>query len=132
MPSRTPLAAAAAAVVLAWPAAPAAAGESETGPERGELLLTLSGADRTWIRGVRLTCPEAGGPHPHAAEACARLAEAHGRPNALPHEDRPCGAEREPVIAAADGRWGAAEVHWKGTYSGPCALDAATGPVFRF
>ncbi|QTT77136.1 protease inhibitor [Streptomyces mobaraensis NBRC 13819 = DSM 40847] len=125
------LTAAAAVLALALPAAPAAA-VAEPGPGRGELLLTLSGADHTWIRGVRLTCPDAGGRHPHAAEACARLAEAHGRPDALRRQDRPCGAEREPVTATADGRWGTADLHWKGAYSGPCALEAATGPVFRF
>ncbi|MFI0741752.1 SSI family serine proteinase inhibitor [Streptomyces sp. NPDC021100] len=130
MSATSTLAAAAAAVALVLPAAPASAGEP--GPEQGELLLTLSGADHTWIRGVRLTCPDAGGRHPHAAEACARLAEAHGRPDALRREDRPCGTERDPVTATADGRWGTADLHWKGTYSGPCALDAATGPVFRF
>ncbi|MBZ4322846.1 SSI family serine proteinase inhibitor [Streptomyces huiliensis] len=130
--SRTLAAAAAAlALALALPAAPAA-GATEPGPERGELLLTVTGGSHTWTRGVRLSCPGPGVRHPHAAEACARLAEAHGRLNALRREDRPCGAEREPVTATADGRWGAADLHWKGTYSGPCALDAATGPVFRF
>ncbi|WP_171165893.1 SSI family serine proteinase inhibitor [Streptomyces sp. I05A-00742] len=124
------LAATAVTVVLALPPTPAAGADPDRG--QGELLLTLSGSENTWIRGVRLQCPGPGGPHPHAAEACASLAAVHGRPDALPRGDRPCPAEEEPVTATADGRWETADVHWKGTYPGACALDAATGSVFRF
>ncbi|KNB54254.1 hypothetical protein AC230_04780 [Streptomyces caatingaensis] len=113
------------------PIAPAAAVAPQ---QRGRLLLTLSGAEHSWIRGVRLVCPAAGGrQHPHAAEACARLAEARGRLDALPRVERLCPAEEEPVEAAAEGEWGGVgAVRWKRTFAGACALDAATGAVFRF
>lgn len=126
----TAAAAAAATALLAPPLAPAAAAAPE---QRGRLLLTLSGTEHTWIRGVRLMCPARGGrQHPHAAEACAGLAAAGGRPDALPRAQRLCPAEDEPVEAAAEGDWGGAPVHWKRTFRGACALDAATGAVFRF
>ncbi|MBH1937933.1 protease inhibitor SIL-V5 [Streptomyces sp. AV19] len=93
----------------------------------------MSGAEHTWIRGVRLVCPAPGGrQHPHAAEACASLAAVGGRPDALPRAERLCPAEDEPVEAAAEGEWGGASVRWKRTFAGACALDAATGAVFRF
>ncbi|WP_372411259.1 SSI family serine proteinase inhibitor [Streptomyces luteireticuli] len=133
MSVRTTTAAAATVVTAALlvpPPAPAAAVAPE---QRGRLLLTLSGTEHTWIRGVRLVCPASGGrQHPHAAEACAGLAAAGGRPDALPRTERLCPAEEEPVEASAEGDWGGAPVRWKRTFRGACALDAATGAVFRF
>ncbi|MBB5121925.1 hypothetical protein AF335_26670 [Streptomyces eurocidicus] len=129
MSVRTPVAVATTATALLCLAAgPATAGE----PERGRLLLTVSGARNTWIRGVQLACPEAGGHHPHAAAACADLQRANGEPDALAGEGHLCTREYDPVTAAVEGDWNDRPVVWHKTYPNACGLDVATGAVFRF
>ncbi|MCC3776123.1 SSI family serine proteinase inhibitor [Streptomyces sp. UNOB3_S3] len=118
-----------ATALLALP--PTAAGTGTN--EAGQLLLTISGARNTWIRGVRLVCPGTGGHHPHAAEACADLERAGGRPDTLPADTgRVCTREDDPVTATADGAWHGTTVAWRRTYPNLCLLEAATGAVFRF
>ncbi|GHF21584.1 MULTISPECIES: SSI family serine proteinase inhibitor [Streptomyces] len=121
-------AAATATALLALPLVPASADEQE----EGRLLLTVSGAEHSWIRGVRLGCPGAHGKHPHGAEACRDLIAAGGRPDALRGDPHPCTLEEDPVIATAQGEWHGQDIHWRKAFGNACVLDAATGPVFRF
>ncbi|MFI9201305.1 SSI family serine proteinase inhibitor [Streptomyces sp. NPDC053048] len=135
----TTAAAATATALLTLPLAPATAHEQD----EGRLFLTLSGAQNTWIRGVRLSCPGPAGHHPHAADACKRLGQAAGRPDAPQHQPPPqpqpqpgakpaCTGVEDPVTATADGDWRGSQIAWRRTFPNPCALEAATGPVFRF
>jgi Subtilisin inhibitor-like len=130
MSVRTAVAAAAtAAALLALAAVPwAAAREAES----GRLFLTVSGARSTWIRGVQLSCPDTGGHHPHGPAACEALQRAQGEPDALPGDKHLCTREYDPITATIDGDWDGRPVVWHRTYPNACALDAATGPVFRF
>ncbi len=129
-PLRTTALAAAALLALA-PAATAVAA-SHPAPRHG-LLLTVSGAGNTWIRGVGLHCSSpVGGGHPAARAACDDLTWARGGFDALPGDPHPCSKQYDPVTATADGTWRGRAVHWKKTFPNACALDAATGPVFRF
>ncbi|MCD9145755.1 SSI family serine proteinase inhibitor [Streptomyces albireticuli] len=130
MSVRTTVAVAATATALLCLAAVPAATASE--PERGRLFLTVSGAQNTWIRGVQLTCPDAGGHHPHAAAACADLQRAKGEPDALAGEGHLCTREYDPVTATVEGDWNGRPLVWHKTYPNACGLDAATGAVFRF
>ncbi|MFG2195700.1 SSI family serine proteinase inhibitor [Streptomyces sp. NPDC048639] len=115
-------------------AGPAAALHGPQDPEPSEgVLLTVSGSSDTWIRGVRLQCsPEPGGPHPHAAEACAELERAQGDPGALTGEPALCSRRFDPVTASAKGTYMGKSVAWRKTFANACELSAATGHVFRF
>ncbi|MEU1673355.1 SSI family serine proteinase inhibitor [Streptomyces roseifaciens] len=136
---RTAVAAAATTAALLVLASPPAAADELQGPAGGpggtdgRFFLTVSGAQNTWIRGVQLSCPDAGGHHPHASEACTTLHRAKGDPGrvtgAAGHQ---CTREYDPVTATAEGDWNGRPVVWHKTFPNPCALDAATGPVFRF
>ncbi|MEU8888657.1 SSI family serine proteinase inhibitor [Streptomyces sp. NPDC048442] len=122
---------AAVALLTLTPAATAVAGSHPT-PERG-LLLTVSHADSTWIRGVGLQCPpRSGGRHPEARAACNALTWARGDFDALPGDPHVCTKQYDPVTATADGTWHGRTVHWAKTFGNACMLDAETGPVFRF
>ncbi|MFD7719494.1 SSI family serine proteinase inhibitor [Streptomyces sp. NPDC059814] len=121
-------AALAAAVLLPLGAAVPAVAAPAPAPDRG-ILLTVSGSGNTWIRGLVLHCPP--GPedhHPDAAGACAALEEAGGDFDALAGDPRPCTHEYDPVTVTARGE----AADWKRTFPSACAMDAATGPVFRF
>ncbi|MFI5662188.1 SSI family serine proteinase inhibitor [Streptomyces sp. NPDC051684] len=124
----------AAAAFLFLAAAAPAAGAATTGPERpGELFLTVSGADDTWVRGVHLNCvPRPSGEHPHAADACAALEAAGGDLDALPVEQRMCTQVYDPVTVEATGTYRGKAIAWHKTFGNPCAMEASTGPVFRF
>ncbi|WP_326596685.1 SSI family serine proteinase inhibitor [Streptomyces brevispora] len=102
-------------------------------PDRG-VLLTVSGSENTWIRGVVLHCPP--GPddrHPDATGACAAIDEADGDFGALPGDPHPCTYEYDPVTVTAEGvRTGEVIAHWRHTFPNACLMDASTGPVFRF
>ncbi|GHG49600.1 SSI family serine proteinase inhibitor [Streptomyces griseocarneus] len=135
MSVRTSTAAAATATaLLALPLATAPATARTL--DEGRLFLTVSGSQNTWIRGVRLACPGPGGHHPHAAEACRHLGRTAGRPDGPPvAAEKPpatCTKEYDPVVASADGDWRGGQIAWRRTYPNACALEAATGPVFRF
>ncbi|MEE1755414.1 SSI family serine proteinase inhibitor [Streptomyces sp. SP18CS02] len=126
----------AAVLVALTPVAPALAGppagDRGDTPDQG-LFLTVSGADESWIRGVRLHCaPEPYGPHPDAKGACAALARVGGDLDRLAGRSRACTKRSEPVTVGADGTWKGRAVDWSRTYGNACLLDAATGPVFRF
>ncbi|MFF9896175.1 SSI family serine proteinase inhibitor [Streptomyces longispororuber] len=100
--------------------------------ERG-VLLTVSGAENTWIRGVRLSCvPEPSGPHPFAGRACAELDQARGDLDALPKENRACTKRFDPVTVSATGTHRGRPVTWHRTYGNACEMAASTGHVFRF
>ena len=137
---RAAAAAVLAAALLAVPAnsARAAAGSAADTSDTSDtpadqLLLTVSGAQNTWIRGVALTCPPAADtPHPHAAEACAELAATAGDLDTLPSDANPCPMIYNPVTATADGTFDGRPVAWQRTYPNSCFMEAATGPVFRF
>ncbi|MFF4219641.1 SSI family serine proteinase inhibitor [Streptomyces nondiastaticus] len=138
---RTAAAASAAAAALLLLAAPqAAAGGRPGGAGRhgradgtdGQLFLTVSGAQNTWIRGVQLSCPDADGHHSHAAEACMALNKAKGDPGRVPGAAHRCTRQYDPVTATAEGEWNGRPLVWHKTFPNACALDAATGPVFRF
>ncbi|MER5461912.1 SSI family serine proteinase inhibitor [Streptomyces sp. NPDC002668] len=128
---------AAAAIIALSAAAPAAASPAHTAdevpmPARG-LLLTVSGSENTWIRGVLLQCPaQTDGPHPHAGAACTALSAAGGDLDALPGDPRPCDRRFDPVTVSATGTWRGLPIAWHRTYPNACALDVATGVVFRF
>ncbi|MFG2526773.1 SSI family serine proteinase inhibitor [Streptomyces sp. NPDC048516] len=96
------------------------------------LLLTVSGAGNTWTRGVRLSCPDIHGRHPHAAAACDALAWARGNLDALPGHPQACTREYDPMTATAIGTWHGVQVNWRKDFANACTMDAATGPLFRF
>ncbi|MCF3101514.1 protease inhibitor [Streptomyces roseoverticillatus] len=134
---RTAVAASAAAAALLLLAAPQAAAGGKPGKHgradgNGRIFLTVSGAQNTWIRGVQLSCPDADGHHPHAAEACTTLNKAKGDPGRVPGAEHRCTRQYDPVTATAEGEWNGRPVVWHRTFPNACALDAATGPVFRF
>src|SRR5439155_15348961 len=86
------------AVLCTLAAAPGSpAGGSEPPRRDRGLFLTMSGAGDTWIRGVRLTCPDTRGTHPHAADACHVLTEADGDLDKLAGDPRPCTKQYDPV-----------------------------------
>lgn len=104
---------------------------ADTEPGDTRLLLTISGTEQTWIRGVWLDCPDTGnGHHPRAADACTALERADGDPGRLPGRLRWCALEHAPVTATAQGTWRGQPVDWHRTYASPCTLQAHTGPVF--
>ncbi|WP_419992920.1 SSI family serine proteinase inhibitor [Streptomyces boninensis] len=117
--------------VSAASTAPAYA-RQEPVPDRGGLMLTVSGSSNTWIRGVLLRCPSGVGNHPDGLRACAALERAHGDPGRAGAGRRPCSREYDPVTATAYGTWRDRAVRWERTYANACELDARTGPVFRF
>ncbi|GAA2446008.1 SSI family serine proteinase inhibitor [Streptomyces macrosporus] len=125
-------AAAAVAALLAIVPASAARAVAEPSQPHGELMLTVSDAEDTWTRGVMLTCPDQGGPHPRAAEACAALDHAEGEFRALSGRDRNCTAQHEPVVATASGTWRGKWVKWRGEFPNACALARQTGVMFDF
>ncbi|MEE1812769.1 SSI family serine proteinase inhibitor [Streptomyces sp. BE133] len=130
---RLSVALATAALLTLTVAVPAAATESnDPVPDRG-LLLTVSGSENTWIRGVALFCPPApDAHHPHAAAACAAIDWAEGDLDALPGSPRLCIEGYDPVTATATGNRDGRPVSWQRTFPNACVMDAVTGPVFRF
>ncbi|PRH76280.1 protease inhibitor SIL-V5 [Streptomyces solincola] len=129
-----------AAVLLTTAAAPGPAGADPVdraagaAPAAGSgLFLTVSGADESWIRGVRLHCaPTPSGPHPEAKAACAALESARGDLDKLTSEERPCTKRFDPVSVRAAGEWQGKAVDWRKSYGNACLLDTATGALFRF
>ncbi|WP_438484200.1 SSI family serine proteinase inhibitor [Streptomyces sp. S186] len=130
---RTPRTALAAGVTMALCTALGAASARAAEPDPSEgLFLTVSGASDTWIRGLQLTCPDTRGSHPHGAAACHQLAAAHGDPRKLRGDPHVCTREYDPVTVTASGSWRGRPVDWQREYPNACAMDAATGAVFRF
>ena len=81
-------------------------------------------------RSATLTCNPAGGTHKDAAAACAVLAAARGNPAAITPADVMCTLEYAPVQVTMVGRYNRKPVRFKRTYSNPCRLRAAAGPLF--
>lgn len=81
---------------------------------------------------VTLRCGPAGGGHPEAAEACAALTKAGGRPARLKPAKIVCTLEYSPVTARIEGTWKGRKVRWAQTYGNRCDLARATGVVFDF
>ncbi|MFE7135625.1 SSI family serine proteinase inhibitor, partial [Streptomyces sp. NPDC057638] len=101
--------------------------------EPGRLLLTISGAENTWIRGVLLECPPSGpGQHPDPPGACADLAAADGDLDALRGDPHPCTLEYAPVVATADGTFRGRRISWRKEFASACRLDAVNGRLHRF
>ncbi|MCM2578993.1 SSI family serine proteinase inhibitor [Streptomyces meridianus] len=119
--------AAAGAAEPAWTADPVRAADPVPG-----LVLTLSEVPHSSTREVLLSCFPVEGSHPHGVEACAVLVHSGGDLDALAVTAHPCTREYHPVAVAATGAWAGRPVHWERTFSNPCVLDSATGPVFRF
>ncbi|NBE55809.1 SSI family serine proteinase inhibitor [Streptomyces boluensis] len=142
MRSRTLAAAAllAGSVAVAAPLAPVHA--ADTDPVESGLFLTVSGSERTWIRGVELHCdpqpvpprPKAAmaPPHPRAEASCALLDDVHGDLDALPERPMPCTMQYDPVTVTASGTHRGRAVSWHRTFPNQCALNARTGPLFDF
>ncbi|MGW1379189.1 SSI family serine proteinase inhibitor [Streptomyces sp. NPDC002446] len=125
------LATVSAALVGTFLPAPAGAAEPQPPADQG-LLLTVSGDRNTWIRGVRLGCPDTYGRHPHAAAACDALTWARGDFDALPGEPHACNRRYDPVTVSARGTWQGNPVDWHKEFANACTMDSETGPVFRF
>lgn len=96
------------------------------------LSLSVHAPDGTLTREVRLDCDPAGGPHPHADEACAALESADGGFEDLPPARHFCPMIYAPVIAKASGDWHGRPVEWTRDFPNACVLDQRTGVVFRF
>ncbi|MCX3062743.1 SSI family serine proteinase inhibitor [Streptomyces beihaiensis] len=72
------------------------------------------------------------GDHPHAADACRELTAAKGDISAIPADsDAICPMIFDPVTAVAYGMWDGRHVSYAHTFSNTCALNAATGTLFR-
>ncbi|MFF3491679.1 subtilase-type protease inhibitor [Streptomyces sp. NPDC002795] len=124
---------AAAAFLALAAAAPAAHAATDRPEQPSHLFLTVSGAEDTWVHGVRLNCtPHPSGHHPYAAEACEALDAADGDLDALLVEQRICTQEYAPVTVLATGTYRGEPVDWRKTFGNACAMDASTGHVFRF
>ncbi|WP_433343552.1 SSI family serine proteinase inhibitor [Streptomyces sp. CA-253872] len=106
---------------------------TEEGPARG-LFLSVADEGATWIRGVTLDCATrpASGTHPHAADACAALATAEGRPEQLRGAPRDCVKRYQPVTVSVTGDYLGRPTAWHRTYANTCVLAEETGDVFRF
>ncbi len=130
---RPPAALATLAVALAALAPAAHADTRHPDDPQPGVLLTVSGSDHTWIRGLRLMCePAPSGHHPKAAEACAALDAAAGDIDRLPAEDARCTKEYDPVTVTAAGTHRGQDLAWNRTYANDCLRHAATDPVFAF
>ncbi|OLR94588.1 SSI family serine proteinase inhibitor [Actinokineospora bangkokensis] len=115
------VAAAAALVPTAHPAAAA---------PHGRLVLATDDGDRV-VRVVDLRCGPDGGSHPAPAAACRALRAVDGALDALQAPAGTlCTMEMAPVRVRAVGHWGRERVDYSATFSNPCALATATGPVF--
>jgi len=98
------------------------------------LVLSLGyGEDaRSVQRAVMLRCTPLGGDHPGVAAACAALDEVDGDFAALSGESGACTREYNPVTVTVDGVWRGRHTHYRATFSNPCMLVRAKGPVFEF
>ncbi|MFJ4283949.1 subtilase-type protease inhibitor [Streptomyces massasporeus] len=104
------------------------------------LVLTVShpgdSADSA-ARAVTLSCaPQATGTHPAAAEACAELRGADGKPEALlvSESTRACTKIWSPVTVTIDGVWQGVRTSWKHTFANSCEMNGAVShsSVFSF
>ncbi|MEH0550563.1 SSI family serine proteinase inhibitor [Streptomyces sp. B21-101] len=123
---------AAAALLLAAGAAPAALAASHDALPGNWLQLTVTRGDArsSDTRGTLLLCDPPQG-HARAAEACDALARSGGDVEAVPRDTgRVCPLVYAPVTVRAQGRWNGRPVDYSHTYSNDCEREALTGPVF--
>ncbi|MDF3298511.1 SSI family serine proteinase inhibitor [Streptomyces tropicalis] len=121
---------AAAALMLACPAAAHAAPHRPTG--HGDwLYLSVSrgGAASGDTRRALLLCDPPLG-HPHAAEACSQLRTARGDIRGIPRKEVLCSMIYAPVTVRAAGRWQGRTIDYTATFANACMMRARTGEVF--
>lgn len=99
-----------------------------------DLLLTVEKLrDPSYTaRSVQLGCAPVSGTHPDAGGACAVLTPAQGDPARITPSWTVCAQVQDPVRATATGIWNGRYIQFEYTYSNPCAMRRATGPVFSF
>jgi hypothetical protein len=91
--------------------------------------LTPFPADRT----ATLRCAPPGGGHPLAPHSCLALIPVGGNPTLLNLSPGIlCRRNFDPVTVTAVGSWDGRRIRAQRTYSNPCMLRAATGPVYAF
>ncbi|WP_412541484.1 SSI family serine proteinase inhibitor [Longispora sp. K20-0274] len=81
---------------------------------------------------VTLTCDPAGGTHPRAEDACAKLAAAGGDFLRLTPTDEPCTLEYAPVRAHVAGAWRGGLMDYVQTFPNRCAAATWSDHVLDF
>ncbi|MBW1604479.1 subtilase-type protease inhibitor [Streptomyces sp. JJ66] len=126
-------------VPLGGTAVAAPASPTSTAPAApSALTLTIAKGDNAATtapeRAVTLSCtPEAQGTHPYAETACAELAAAEGKFDALPHRgERMCTMHYDPVVVTAEGVWKGKRVSYEHTYGNACMKSSEGRAVFAF
>jgi hypothetical protein len=95
--------------------------------------LTLSVKENHGVKHTAtLRCDPARGSHPHAEDACAALATAHGKMNKLPKREQfaACPMIYQPVTARATGLYRGHHISYRHTFANECTMMQATGSVF--
>ncbi|AXX31682.1 putative subtilisin inhibitor-like protein [Actinosynnema pretiosum subsp. pretiosum] len=100
----------------------------------GEFTLTLSGADQTWTRAIRLDCPadEASTYHPMGASACADLDSVRGDMDKLKRVSELCRPEYGRLVATITGLYDGVYVEWSKAFRDECVLHKTTRSIFHF
>lgn len=124
------------ALVLAMTALPQATAAPGTARPRssGEFTLTLSGADQTWSRAIRLRCPadETNSYHPMGASACADLDSVRGDMNKLKRVSELCRPTYGRLVATITGLYDETYVEWSKAFRDECVLHKTTRSIFHF
>ncbi|GAA2670009.1 MULTISPECIES: SSI family serine proteinase inhibitor [Actinosynnema] len=96
--------------------------------------LSLSGAQSTWYRAVRLSCPAdpSGHLHPKGDQACADLATVQGNIANMRRDTQRCAPGGGSITATMSGTYDGRSVQWNKTYRDQCEMFTATRAVFRF
>lgn len=117
-------------------AAPAAAGQAKAFSlyPPSALVLSIGYGENTDTvqRAVMLRCRPHGGDHPNVPAACAALDQVGGDLAALSGEPGMCTREYRPVTVVVNGVWQGRRTSYRETFSNPCVLIRAKGPVFEF
>jgi hypothetical protein len=108
------------------------AGPAAAAPKPRIDLVVSYMAEAGYAAAVTLTCGPVGGAHPKAAQACAALKKAGGKPARLKPARTICTLEYAPVTAEIEGTWKGKAVRWSKTFPNSCDLTRATGVVFAF
>ncbi|WP_440902023.1 SSI family serine proteinase inhibitor [Actinosynnema sp.] len=96
--------------------------------------LSLSGAQSTWYRAVRLSCPAdpSGHLHPKGDQACSDLAAVQGNIANMRRDTQRCAPGGGSITATMSGTYDGRSVQWNKTYRDQCEMFTATRAVFRF
>jgi hypothetical protein len=100
--------------------------------EPGAHLTVSYLADAGSAAAVKLDCDPAGGGHPKAAEACAVLDAAGGKPSRIPPAHTACVMIFAPVQAEVRGTWHGKSVQWRHRYGNSCEMRRALGALIAF